>query len=520
MHIFPTCDNFIYQGITTTVGANCGLSSLNYNTEKFSEFLDRASVLHLSINYVPLVAFGPVRSIVLKDDFKRVATQTEINLMKTFIEEAMKAGAYGMSSGLDYEPQEFASTYEIIELAKVVANFGGYYATHHYHVQDQWGTAEEDESGYGIFHGPVEDGWYGIYRGLLQALEIAESADVPLQISHLGNVFKLLQPHSESLDIACAQATLDIIDDARNKGIDVSFDTFPNNRSICAPRSIVNEFRFNQGEKLQWLRNYSEKEFIEKLQTQEFRNKIFDIERRNRLKLSMIHTRINPYWPHYFIITSSKILTYENRTIAQLLNESSDPSQDPLKFIFDLMIEDPGIEWTQKVDTRLMGPIAEELMKHPYAMPLTDMIVLPSVRMPFEEMVAKVKENYALSGQKITEEEIAISSNVPNFYGLFPDFIHRYVVQKKILSIETAIYKLTGLPAQRLGIHDRGRILETKAADLVIFDLDEIQSRSTWQNVARIPLGIKYVIVNGIIVAENGIHTQARPGKILRKNKN
>ncbi|MBA7589182.1 hypothetical protein ES708_31262 [subsurface metagenome] len=427
----------------------------------------------------------------------------------------MEAGAYGMSTGLDFEPQEYAPTSEIVELAKIVTQYHGIYATHHYHIQDQWATTDKDELGYGVFHGPIEDMWYGIYRGLLQAIEIGRKAKIPVQISHLGNVYKILQPHPEYLDRACAQATLKIIDEAREEGIDITFDTFSDNKSICGPRQIIVEFLYSRIEKMNWLNKYSKAEFVEQLKTEKFREKIRDLDRHHRLKFSMIHTGVNPYWSHYFQIIFSNNPAYLDRTIAEIALEKQ---SNPLDAVFDLIIEDPEIIWTQSVDPRLMGPIAEEFLQHPYEMPITDMMSLPDISISLEEILKLV--NKSNSDEILNMDQLKIGLNSPNYYGIFPNLIRQYVVSKKIFTIEQAIYKLTKLPAWRLGIKDRGVIKQGKAADLVIFNLDEIRSRSSMRNPRQQPVGIKYVIVNGIIVSENGVHTGQKPGEILKKNKN
>ena len=89
--------------------------------------------------------------------------------------------------------------------------------------------------------------------------------------------------------------------------------------------------------------------------------------------------------------------------------------------------------------------------------------------------------------------------------------------EEGVLSLEESIYKMTGLPARKLGLKDRGIIAEEACGDLVIFDPSEVEDAATFQEPHQYPKGIKYVMVNGQIVVEEGEHTRAKPGKVLRK---
>jgi N-acyl-D-amino-acid deacylase len=103
----------------------------------------------------------------------------------------------------------------------------------------------------------------------------------------------------------------------------------------------------------------------------------------------------------------------------------------------------------------------------------------------------------------------------PRSYGNFPRVIARYVREQHVLTLEDAIRKMTSWPATRMRIADRGVIREGLWADVVIFDFDKIQDRSTYDKPDLTPDGIDYVLVNGVVVVDHGKHTGARPGKVL-----
>ncbi|MBA3234705.1 MAG: D-aminoacylase [Chloroflexi bacterium] len=105
----------------------------------------------------------------------------------------------------------------------------------------------------------------------------------------------------------------------------------------------------------------------------------------------------------------------------------------------------------------------------------------------------------------------------PRYYGTYPRILGRYVRDGAVLGLEAAIHKMTGFPAARLGLTDRGRIAEGCAADLVLFDPATIIDRATFEAPHQFPAGIDRVMVNGVTVVRDGVHSGARPGRVLRR---
>lgn len=105
----------------------------------------------------------------------------------------------------------------------------------------------------------------------------------------------------------------------------------------------------------------------------------------------------------------------------------------------------------------------------------------------------------------------------PRVYGTFPRVLGRYVREMKVLDLPTAVYKMTGLPAQVFGIRERGRLKEGYFADVVIFDPATIADKATFEKPHQYPVGIDFVIVNGKMVLDKGIFKDLRAGKVLRK---
>jgi len=105
----------------------------------------------------------------------------------------------------------------------------------------------------------------------------------------------------------------------------------------------------------------------------------------------------------------------------------------------------------------------------------------------------------------------------PRAYGTFPRVLGRYVREQKVLTLEEAVKKMTSMPATRLGLTDRGCLRAGCAADVTIFNAQQVSDVGTYADPHHYPVGIPWVIVNGVPVVENGAFTAARPGKVLRR---
>ena len=107
----------------------------------------------------------------------------------------------------------------------------------------------------------------------------------------------------------------------------------------------------------------------------------------------------------------------------------------------------------------------------------------------------------------------------PRTYGSYPRILGQFVRDEALLTLEAAVAKMTSMPAARLGLKDRGRIADGLVADLVVFDPATVRANATYDEPRQFPDGIEHVIVNGISVVENGLHTGATPGRALRRGR-
>ena len=205
------------QGITTEVGGNCGETAapvhpdrldllkafvafespaqgvLSWEWRTFAEYLDTLSQHEIPTNFVPLVGHGTVRIAAMGFDI-RDPSPAELDQMRSYVQEAMDAGAFGISVGLAYAPGAYAGTPEVIELAKVAARNGGLYATHMRNYAD------------------------GVLEALGESFEVGRQAQIPVVISHI------ITPRTGTANLT--ESALAAMERAREEGLDVTTDIF------------------------------------------------------------------------------------------------------------------------------------------------------------------------------------------------------------------------------------------------------------------------------------------------------
>ena len=118
-----------------------------------------------------------------------------------------------------------------------------------------------------------------------------------------------------------------------------------------------------------------------------------------------------------------------------------------------------------------------------------------------------------------TEGPLAAGHPHPRYYGTFPRVLGRYVREEKVLTLEEAIRKMTSANAAKIGIFDRGILRPGMMADVTIFDAGRIIDTATYEKPHQYATGVEYVIVNGQVVLEHNRHTGARPGIILKRQR-
>ncbi|MGI5839659.1 MAG: N-acyl-D-amino-acid deacylase family protein [bacterium] len=187
----PKADNYIRQGVTTVIGTNCGGGA---GGVEVAEFLAAVAAAGPSVNYGTLVGHGDIRLAGMADS-TTAANDDEMAKMESLVEKAMLEGAFGMSSGLEYWPGRYATTEELVRLARVAGRHGGFYATHSRNEQT------------------------GVITAVGEAIEIGRRAGVPVEISHLKPCGAAVWGYGATL--------VSMVSMARAMGVDVTADQYP-----------------------------------------------------------------------------------------------------------------------------------------------------------------------------------------------------------------------------------------------------------------------------------------------------
>jgi len=308
-------------------------------------------------------------------------------------------------------------------------------------------------------------GWY--FKSVEEAIEIGRRADVPVQVAHLFLPAPRFQGQAGRL--------LEIIERARGDGDDVTFDAYPYIAAGCPMGELMPD----------WLQDGGTEAMLARVADPAIRQKAISET------AGLEGGRPPRDW---------------SKVVVATCGSHGDPAWNG---------------WTVEELAQEAGVSPEEMALNIFiqARNLAELIVFNRAEEDVEQFVSHPLGMIGSDGKAIAADGPLGKTLVhPRFYGTFPRVLARYVRERKTMALEEAIRKMTSLPADKLGLSDRGRLRENYAADLVIFDPAVVQDRATFEQPHQYPVGISHVMVNGQWVVQDGEQTQARPGQILRHN--
>jgi len=451
----PEAENRVLQGITLEVGGQCGgspgpmsQSAAQAAGERYREaygvevdlrelggFFQALEDIPPSVNAASMVGHGTIRGLVVGSE-NRPATTEELARMRAMVATALAQGAVGFSTGLEYTPSGFASKEELVELAKALQGTGYPYASH---------MRNEDD---------------GVLAAVEEALHVGRVAGVPVQISHLKaqgerNWWK-------------APVILDLLEEARDAGIDVHFDRYP---YVAYSTGLSNLFPSSAraggtGAFLARLQDPQERPVLEAY----CRGKIAQLGSWNSVQISNTRTSGNAW--------------IRGRRLGEAAQERG---EDPFELTVRLLIEEGGS--VGMIGFGMSEENTARMLAHPLGMVCSDGSV------------------YAPTGS---------GSPHPRSFGTFPRVLGHYVRDQQIMSLEMAIHKMTGMPAKKIQLSDRGVLRPGAFADLVAFDPDTVRDEATFSDPRRAPTGISTVVVNGVLTVREGAMTGQLAGRPVR----
>lgn len=316
----------------------------------------------------------------------------------------------------------------------------------------------------GIYTSHLREEGLGLLDAVQEAILISDEADIPVVLTHHKVVGKPMWGQS--------RVTLSMVDSARAAGLDIMIDQYPYNASYTSISILIPAWARAGG-------------------NEAFRKRISDPKLKDSIKEGIVFNIVNDRGGDDL----SRVQFAKVKWNAELEGKT-------LKYWCKTKGLEPTIENGAElvIEAQLNGGAScvfhamdegdvERIMKHPQTMIASDgRLVKPGIGHPH-----------------------------PRWYGTFPRVLGRYVREKSVLPLETAIYKMTLLPANTLGLSDRGQIKEQMKADLVIFDPETITDKATFEQPHQYPEGIHFVIINGKLAIDKGEFKNIRAGEVLRK---
>ena len=440
----------VRQGATTHVIGNCGSSPApvgspirlaGHTLSSYGDFLKALQKNGTSINVCGLVGHNSVRRTVMGTQNRR-PTPAELRQMEDLVDEAMRSGAVGLSTGLVSPPGIYSKTDEIVALARVAARHGGQYSSH---IRGEAST---------------------LVQAVGEAIQVGREAGLPVQISH--------HKAAGRENWGTTGKTLPMIEAANRNGQRVRVDVYPYHAGSAGMAQLVPPWAHEGG-------------------SGALLGRLKDPVQRRRIARDMVRGTDN--WPNFFKIEwdDIQIAAVGNRANRKWVGKRvADVARarkcDGVQACIDLLIEGNG-------RVRMINFIIDEremqrVLRHPLSMIGSD-------------------------GRAVSADT-ARGMPHPRYYGCFPRVLGRYCRQLKLFPLETAIHKMTEMPARQLALSDRGTLKVGQAADVVVFNFQTIIDKATFQAPHQYPEGIDAVLVNGQPVVLDGGHTETHPGRILR----
>jgi N-acyl-D-aspartate/D-glutamate deacylase len=450
----------IRQGVTLEVVGNCGFSVapslpgqaamlreylassatwLPFHDTTFAEYV--AGFPPTSVNVILQVGHNTLRLMTAGLE-NRPLTADELATMERLLEEALAAGAWGLSSGLFTAPGNFADAAEIHALARVLRRHGAAYSTH------------------------MRDEGDHVFEAVREAIAVAEATGVHVQIAHL----KL----SGIDNWGGAARLLAEIEAARSRGLPIDCDAYPYDTATNPLRNLLPR----------WVMEGGIPAMLERLRVRDVRTRIRDeIERSGLTNFGRIAS-----WDAVRVAISPHLPENAGRTLGDIARSRG---VAPIDAVADYVVADRG-------ETRIL------------VTSMTEADVREITRAPW---ITVGSDGNALAVTGVTSQ----GKPHPRYYGTHAYVLGPCVRNLRLLTLETAVAKMTGVAARALGLRDRGLLRPGAWADVAVFDPARIINRSTYENPHQYAVGVSTVIVNGEVVVDGGDHTGALPGLVLRR---
>ena len=468
--------NFTTQGFTTAVINTDG--RMPWPLEKERADLEKAGS---ALNLVPLVGHGTVRGMAMGSDFMRAATAAEVDRMKALVRQAMDAGAFGLSAGLEYSPGRWSTSEELIELAKVVAPFGGHYQAH-LRSQGQYPKWQLPSSAQRATT-YIDARQYTNIDAVVETIEVAKQAGIPVMMDHLhpkgprewgsGRIITQL------VDRAWADGRQVYINMHSYEAYDEQIILVPRWALMVKPVKGMGAYDNNPEADYSGMREILRRRLADPIEGPMIRRDIeYEIDREGG--------------PDGLLIMDYPDKALVGKTLGQVAKlRREDPIDTAIYFQLNGFNRVGGVEFRAFAVSLLD---LEEFMRRDYTGVCTD------------------------RGGASVEQKRGDFIH-PGTFGTAPRRIRTFVFDKPVTTLAFAIRSLSSLAARILGLKDRGSIAVGQKADIVVFDPATLADKATYFEPYRYAEGINYVLVNGQLVVDGGKPTAAKPGRVLTRQR-
>jgi N-acyl-D-aspartate/D-glutamate deacylase len=456
----PRSESMIRQGVTTMVlGESRSAGPIKAGAEEARARADGVTVdwttlggyfaklerQRMATNIASYVGEEQVWTYV-KGYEESPATGAEIEEMQGLIARAMEEGAMGLSTSLLQPPSSFATTANLIELARTAKQHGGIYSTH------------------------IRDEGEGVFRSVDEAIQVGRGANIPVDIIHMKIAHRKLWGRAGEM-VAMVQK-------ARDAGFDIRANVYPYTAGQNNLSSIVPP----------WAHDGGREQMLARLK---------DPAARKRMRGEVMNGL--PNWYNHYLATGDG---WGGMILVSLRHERNKPFQGkrmseliaargghPADVLFDVLIEENGS--VPAVFFHHSEQDMQLVMKQPWT-------------------------SIGSDGAAVNPEGPTGRGHPhPRYYGTFPRVLGRYARELKVISLPEAVKKMSSMNADKIGIKDRGRLKEGAFADVTVFDQDRVIDRATFDEPHQFPVGIKHVIVNGVVTIDHGQHTGALAGQVV-----
>ena len=473
--VHPEAESKIRQGVTTELVGNCGGSPAPVPEERFDDFMQY--MIGLGGLYQKVLNPRDWKWRTLSQFYEELGEKgVAVNVAPLVGHSTLRAAVMGFEGGPP-SSDELQQMKRLLEIELDQGAFGMSTGL----IYHPGAFADRDElaelaglicSYDGIYTTHIRSEGKFLHEAVDEALYVGEKSGVSVEISHM----KCEVPANWGK----AQNALSRIDRSRDRGNQIDFDQYPYRAYQCGLLEIFPTWakKNGAGPMIDALRNKVLRQKIVQDMTQppyDWDNPMDGLEW-DQIRLNGFNRETNQ--------------ELEGLTVARIAEHMAMP---PLEAVFQLFeVEQGGLSM---IVFSMNEEEVIEIMQQPEGMFGSDGCAVAP---------------YGLTGSRKVH---------PRFYGTYPRILGRYVREKKVLTLEQAVYKMTGLPARKLQLKDRGLLHKGYQADIVVFDETQIADTATFENPHQYPKGIHHVLVNGQRVIANGEHTGRLPGKVLRRNR-